>query len=122
MTLTFYNIRCKEFIQKYSHNYGIEVINFWIEKHPQTLHPIFSREFDLESIKKILEKIHFLFNNSLFAPTYATLTMGYFEVQLYDICEVKWGSEFKEFLIKIWILGRLQTPLHREKVLPQELL
>ena len=28
--------------------------------------------------------------------------MGYFEVYLYDICGVKWGSEFKKFLIENW--------------------
>ena len=39
---------------------------------------------------------------TIFAPTYASLLMGYFEVYLYDICGVKWGSEFKKFLIENW--------------------
>ena len=30
--------------------------------------------------------------DTIFAPTYATLTMGYFEVHFY-ICELKWGKE-----------------------------
>ena len=33
---------------------------------------------------------------TIFAPTYATLTMGYFEVHLYGIYEVKLESGFKE--------------------------
>ena len=31
---------------------------------------------------------------TIFAPTYATLTMGYFEVHFYHNCEVKWEKEF----------------------------
>ena len=29
---------------------------------------------------------------SIFTPTYATLTMGYFEVHFYNICGLKWGK------------------------------
>ena len=45
--------------------------------------------------------------SAIFAPTYVILTMGYFEVHLNDICEVKWGSELEEFFIENWsiILG-----------------
>ena len=39
---------------------------------------------------------------TIFAPTYANLTMGYFEVHVYDICEVKWERKFKEFPIENW--------------------
>ena len=35
-----------------------------------------------------------------FAATYPNLTMGYFQVQVHDIFEVKWESKFKEFLIE----------------------
>ena len=35
-----------------------------------------------------------------FAPTYATLTIGYFEVH---ICKLKWGKEFQEFVEKIGV-------------------
>ena len=39
---------------------------------------------------------------TIFAPTYATLTMGYFEVHFYNICELKWGKEFHEFILENW--------------------
>ena len=83
------------------HNYGLEVISFWIEKHPVSLHSRLSEGFVLESIKIILENSNGAFNNNcyrqisgtamgtIFAPTYATLTMVNFEVHFYNICELK---------------------------------
>ena len=87
------------------HNYGIEAINFWIGKHTQTLHRRFLREFVFGSIKTMLENNNCAFNKfckeiigaamgTIFASTYATLTMGYFEFHLYDVYEVKWGRNF----------------------------
>ena len=35
-----------------------------------------------------------------FSLTYATLTMGYFEVHFYSICELKRGKEFQEFILE----------------------
>ena len=60
----------------------------------------------------------------VFAPTYATLTMGYFEVHFYNICELKWGKEFQEFIIEYWsgFLDDCQTPLDQNTVKPEELL
>ena len=51
---------------------------------------------------------------TIFAPTYATLTMGYFEVHFYNICELKWGKEFQEFILENWSrsLDDCQTPLN----------
>ena len=95
-----------------SHNYGLEAISFWIEKHPDSLHLSFSKGFVLESIKIILENNNCAFNDefyrqitgtamgTIFAPTYATLTMGYFEVDFYNTCELKWGKEFQEFILE----------------------
>lgn len=93
----------------------------------KTLQPIFSREFDLESIKAIFEKNHCKFNNEFykqisrktmdttFASKYAILTMGYFEVHLDDVCAVEWGKEFKEFFIENCILRRLQNSTRRQR-------
>ena len=83
------------------HDYGLETISFMTEKHPDSLHSRFSKGFVLESIKIILENNNCTFNDefyrqisgtamgTIFAPTYATLTMGYFEVHFYNICELK---------------------------------
>ena len=83
------------------HNYGIEAIRFWIEKHPDPLHLKFSKGFVLGSMKIILENNNCTLNDefyrqisgtamgTIFAPTYATLIMEYFEVHFYKICELK---------------------------------
>ena len=115
------------------HDYGIEAINFRTEKHSQTLHSIFSREFVFESIKTMLENNNCTFNKfykqaigtamcTIFAPTYAVLTMGYFKVHLYDICEVKWGRKIKECLIKNWsrFIDNCETLLGNEKAQLQD--
>lgn len=50
---------------------------------------------------------------TIFAPTYAALTIGYFDVHLYDISKVKWGSKIKEFVIENWsrFLDNCENPL-----------
>ena len=83
--------------------------------------------------KIILENNNFTFNDeiyrqisgtasTIFAPTYATLTMGYFEVHFNNIWDLKWGKEFQEFILEIWsrFLHDCQTPLHKNKVKPAE--
>ena len=45
------------------HDYGLEAISFWIEKHPDSLHSRFSKGFVLESIKIILENNNCTFND-----------------------------------------------------------
>ena len=80
------------------HKYGLEAIEYWLDKFSESLHPTFPKEFVLESVKFILENNNLNFNNeyfnqikgtamdSMFAPTYANLTMGFFELTLYDLC------------------------------------
>ena len=104
----------KSFYTSVPHNYGLESISFWIERHPDSLHLTFPKGFVLESIKIILEINNCTFNHefyrqisgttmgTIFAPTYATLTMGNFEVHCYNICKLKWGIEFQEFILENW--------------------
>ena len=119
-----------------AHTYGLEAINFWIEKHQESLHPRFTKQFILDSIKVILENNNCTFNDefyrqisgtamgTIFAPTYATLTMGFLELDFYRICENKWGTDFYQFIIKNWsrYLDDCETPLDKSKVKPEDLL
>ena len=61
---------------------------------------------------------------TIFAPTYASLTMGFFEIKLYRICEIKWGNEFCNFLKENWsrYLDDCETPLNKNIITPAELL
>ena len=60
---------------------------------------------------------------AIFDPTYTTLTMGYFEVHFYNICELKWGKEFQELVLENQsrFLDDFQTPLDKNTVKPEEL-
>ena len=61
---------------------------------------------------------------TIFAPTYATLTMGYFEVHFYNICGLKWRKEFQAIILENWsrFLDDCQAPLNKNTVKPEELL
>ena len=77
-----------------SHSLGLEAIEFWLDKYPSLIHRRFTKQFILEGIKTILENNNFLFDDQFynqirgtamgtkFAPTYATLVLGYLEEKL----------------------------------------
>ena len=49
-------------------------------------------------IEKLVGQLWVLF---LFS-TYAKLRMEYFDTHLYNICRLKWGKEFQEFILETW--------------------
>ena len=49
------------------------------------------------------------------APTYPTLTMGYQELQFYEICQINWGRAFRKYIEENW--GRF---LDDCEILPEE--
>ena len=92
------------------HEYGLEAIKYWLDKFPEFLLPRFPKEFVLESVKFILENNNLNFNNeyfnqikgttkgTIFTPTYANLTMGYFELTFYDFYRDKFGEDLGNFI------------------------
>ena len=84
-------------------------------------------------MKIILENNNCTFNDEFYrqisrasmGPVFAP-TLGYFdfEVHFYNICELKWGKEFQEFIVEYWsgFLDDCQTPLDQNTVKPEELL
>ena len=77
------------------HDLGIEAVRYWIGKHTEAIPERFIDYFILEYIQLILENNSFFFEGkhyvqikgtamgTKFAPTYATLVMGYLEQKLY---------------------------------------
>lgn len=77
------------------HDFGLQAIKFWIEKHPELFPRKFSPDFILDSIQFILENNTFYFDGNFYkqikgtaigtkmAHTFIILVMGYFEVILY---------------------------------------
>ena len=71
------------------HKFGIEAVDYFLSKYQEDLHPKFKKEFVLESANFILKNNIVTFDSefylqikgtamgTIFAPTYANLTIGY---------------------------------------------
>ena len=118
------------------HTFGLEALYYWLENHPETLHARFNKEFVLECEKFILQNNNMKFNNeyynqikgtimgTIFAPTYATLSMGYFEIKLYSVCTFRYGELLAEYIKENWnrFLDNCYTVLRSSQISPEELL
>ena len=123
-----------------THNEGLECLHVsqltFRNSKFRNLHPRFSKEFVLEKVKFILENNSLNFNNeyfnqikgtamkTIFAPTYANLTMEFFELTFYDLCRDKFGENLGNFIFKNWsrFLDDCKTLLEENKMNPNDLL
>ena len=80
------------------HEYGLEAIEYWLDKFPESLHPRFTKEFVFENVRFILENNNLNFDNEYF--NYANLTMGFFELPFYDLCRDKFGENLGNFIFE----------------------
>ena len=97
-----------------SHELGKQAIAFWLDKYPDTLYPRFDKKLVIESLEIILNYNSFQFKNinciqttgkamgTKMAPTHATLSLGYFEENQYEIIGKKYGNTIKEEFTKSW--------------------
>ena len=100
------------------------------------MHARFNKEFVLECAKFILQNNNIKFYNefynqikgtamtTIFAPTYATLSMGYFEIKLYSVCTFKYGELLAKHIKENWnrFLDDCCTIFRNSQISPQELL
>ena len=94
------------------------------------------KQFVLESARLILKKNNCKFNDefcvklngpamgTIFAPTYAMLSMGYFELTFYRICINEFGETLGQFISKnsYQFVDDRQIPLDKTKIDPNRLL
>ena len=85
------------------HELGLKAIEYWLDKYPELIHSRFNKSFIFEALKLVLRNDHFVFNEEFFqqitgtamgvivAPTYATLVIGYFELQFFEKCNNEFG-------------------------------
>ena len=114
------------------HAYELEALSYWIDKHPGSLHKRFSKQFVLESARLILENNNCKFSDEIFvqinstamgiifAPTYAILSTGYFELTFYRICINQFGVMLGQFILENWcqFLDDCETTLDKTKTDP----
>ena len=96
------------------HTFRLEVLNHWLENHPESLHARFNKEFVLECGKFVLQNNNMEFNNefynqikgttmgTIFTPAYTTLSMGCFEIKFYSVCSFKYGELLAEYIKENW--------------------
>ena len=91
------------------HELGLEVIDYFLTKYQDDLHPTFKKEFVLESANFILKNNTLTFDSEfylqingiamgiIFAPNYANLTMRYHKIKLYSIIRQRYALASKHF-------------------------
>jgi hypothetical protein len=96
------------------HELGRQAIEYWIREHPDILHNRFNEKFVLDSIEIILTNNTFQFDNRNYlqllgtamgtkmAPTYATLTLAFLEINLYQAIKEKYGDEIEKNFKNGW--------------------
>ena len=118
------------------HTFKLETLDYRLENHSEILHARFNKEFVLECAKFILQNNNMKFNNefynqikgtsmgTIFAPTYATLSMRFFEIKLYSVCTLKYGVLLTEYIKENWnhFLDECYTVLRSSQISPEELL
>ena len=80
------------------HAYGVEALSYWLHKYIDSLPERFNKQFVLETARLAFGNNNCNFNAeffvqigstamwTIFAPTYATLSMGYFKSKFCRIC------------------------------------
>ena len=93
---------------------GITAVKYWLDKHPELIHPRFSSDFILEALEFVLKNSNFQFNGHYYsqisgtvtgtkvAPVYANLTMGYLETILYEKVGNHYGSNIRNYVMIHW--------------------
>ena len=91
------------------HKFDLEAIDYFLTKYQEDLHPRFRKVFLLESANFILKNNTLTFDSesylqikgtamgTIFAPTYANLTMGYHEIEAYSIIHQRYALASKHF-------------------------
>ena len=96
------------------HTFGMDAVRYFLLKYKEDIHPRFTIPFILESIDFILKNNTCVFDNeyflqlqgtamgTVFAPAYANLSMGYHEIRLYDLIELNYSVDIRQYFVENW--------------------
>ena len=94
-SVQMWSVDVKDMYQNIEHDLGLQAIEFWLERYPEMLPKRVSKNFVLEALLFVLQNNTGYFNGNFYrqvrgtatgikpAPSYADLTMGYLEIQLF---------------------------------------
>ena len=117
------------------HKFGLEIIDYFLTKYQEILHPRFRKEFVIESANFILKNNKLAFGSEFylqikgiamgttFAPTYTSLTTWYHKIKFYFITSQSYALASKHFQ-KYWFryLDYCQILLKVDLIKPDHLL
>ena len=104
----------KNMYQNIKQDVGLNAVRSTINDFPHLLHSRFNVDFVIEGLKIVLENSHFVFNNQCYnmicgtatgttvAPTYANITMGFLERELYNKVFQKYGEKVYTYVKIYW--------------------
>ena len=95
------------------HTFGLGTVGYFLLKYKEDIHRRFNKPFILESIDFILKNTCFCDNEyflqlqgtamgTMFAPTYANLCMGYHEIKFYDLIELNYNLDIRQYFAESW--------------------
>ena len=114
----------------------MEAVRYFLLKYKEDIHSRFNIPFILESIDFILKSNTCVFGNeyflqfqgtamgTVFAPTYANLSMGYHEIRLYDLIELNYNLDIRQYSMENWkrFLDDCEILLKTDLIKPDDLL
>ena len=115
--------------------FGMEAGRYFL-LNKEDINPRFNTPFILESIDFILKNNTCVFDNeyflqlqgtamgTVFAPSYANLSMGYHEIKLFDLIELNYNLEIRKYFVENWkrFLDDCQILLKTDLIKPDDLL
>ena len=114
----------------------MDAVRYFLLKYKEDIHPRINIPFILESIDLILKKNTCVFDNeyflqlqgiamgTVFAPTYANLSMRYHEIKFYDLIELNYSVDIRQYFVENWkrFLDDCQIRLKTDVIKPDDLL
>ena len=96
------------------HEFGLRATEYFVSNYRQNINPRFTTEFVLEALSFILSNNSMTFDKifylqiqgtamgTIFAPTYATLSMGFDKIELYAIIRNKFTLPVSNYFEQNW--------------------
>ena len=119
-----------------SHEFGLRAIEYFVSYYRQSINPRFTTQFILEAASFILSDSSVSFDvmfylqiqgtatGTVFVPTYATLSMGFHEIERYAIIRNKFTLPVSDYFEQNWkrFLDDCFMFLRLSSIKPNELL
>ena len=112
----------------------MEAVGYFLLKFKEDIHPRFNIGFILESIDFVSKNNTCVFDNEYFlqlhgtavgtvlAPTYGNRSMGYHEIKLYDLIELNYNLDIRQYFAENWkrFLDDCETLLKTDVIKPDD--